>query len=62
MKDCFPEADTCERMFLYSRHVKGHVMMEYSYDLTDSGSLSIGLVYSASLFLTDNMHVLVHLT
>ena len=33
----FPEADTGERMFGYSKHVKGHLMKEYKYDLTDSG-------------------------
>jgi hypothetical protein len=36
-KKCFPEADTGERMFCYSRHVKGPVMKEYKYDPTDSG-------------------------
>jgi len=34
MKECFPEADTGERMFGYSRHGKGHVMKEYKYDPT----------------------------
>ena len=33
----FPEADTGERMFGYSRHVKGRLMKEYKYDPTDSG-------------------------
>ena len=28
VKDCFPEADTGERMFGYSRHVKGPLMKE----------------------------------
>ena len=28
MKGCFAEADTGERMFCYSRHVKGHVMKD----------------------------------
>ena len=26
MKECFPEADTSERMFCESKHMKGHVM------------------------------------
>ena len=29
VKDCFPEADTGERMFGYSKHVKGSVMKDY---------------------------------
>jgi hypothetical protein len=33
----FPEADSGERMFGYSKHVKGHLMKEYKYDPTDSG-------------------------
>jgi hypothetical protein len=37
MKECFPEADTGERMFGYNRHVKGHLMKEYKYDPTESG-------------------------
>jgi hypothetical protein len=28
-KDCFPEADTGERMFGYRRHVKGRLMKQY---------------------------------
>ena len=55
----FPEADTGERMFGYSKHVKGHLMKEYKYDPTDSGkqALSIGLVCSALLFLAKtHMH------
>ena len=57
MKDCFPEADTGERMFGYSKHVKGHLMKEYKYDPIDSGgqALSFGLVCSA-------LHALVSLT
>ena len=62
MEDCFPEADLDERVFGYSKHVKGRLMKEY--DLTDSGkqTLSIGLVCFASLFFTKVTHVLVHLT
>jgi hypothetical protein len=37
MKDCFPEADTGERMFGYSRYMKGLLMKEYKYDPMDSG-------------------------
>jgi hypothetical protein len=59
MKECFPEADTGKRMFCYNRYMKGHVMKEYKYDPTDSGSLSIGLVCFASLFFTKDTHVLV---
>jgi hypothetical protein len=36
MEHYFPEADTSERMFGYSKHMKG-VLMEYKYDPTDSG-------------------------
>ena len=32
VKGCFPEADTGERMFGYSRHMKGRLMKEYKYD------------------------------
>jgi hypothetical protein len=28
MKECFTEADTGERMFCYSKHVKGHVIKD----------------------------------
>jgi hypothetical protein len=58
MKDYFPEADTGERMFGYRRHVKGGLMKEYKYDPTDSGrqALSFGLVCSASIFFTKDMH------
>jgi hypothetical protein len=64
VKKCFPEADTGGRIFGYSKHVKGHLMKEYKYDPTDSGrqASSIGLVFSASLFFSNDMHVLVHLT
>jgi hypothetical protein len=31
MKECFPEAETGERMCCYKRHVKGCVMKEYIY-------------------------------
>ena len=37
VKDYFPEADTGERMFGYSKHMKGPMMKEYKYDPTDSG-------------------------
>ena len=36
MKDCFPEADTGERMFGYSKLAKGPGVKEYKYDPTDS--------------------------
>jgi|UPI0000486BEB hypothetical protein len=47
MKDCFPEADTRERIFGYSRHIKELLMKEYKHDPTDSGSLalSFGLLH-----------------
>jgi hypothetical protein len=47
MKDCFPEADTGERMFGYSRQVKELLMKEHKYDPTDSGrqALSFGWLY-----------------
>ena len=38
MKECFPETATGERMFCNRRQVKEHVMKEYKYDPTDSGS------------------------
>jgi hypothetical protein len=55
--------NTSERMFGYSKHMKGPVMKEYKSYPTDSwgGALSLGLVCSASLF-SYNMHVLAHLT
>lgn len=63
MKDCFPGADTRERMFGYSKHAKGLLMKEYKYDSTDSGrgALSLGLVCSASLFFAKDTNVLVQL-
>jgi hypothetical protein len=64
MKNIFPEADTGERMFGYSKHVNECLMKEHNYDITDSGrqGLSIGLVCLASLFFANSMHVLVCLT
>ena len=32
MKDCLPEADTGERIFAYSKHMKRLLMNEYKYD------------------------------
>jgi hypothetical protein len=63
MKDCFPEADTGERMVGYSRHGKGHSKKEYQSDPTDSGeqALTIGLL-RPELFFTNYTHVLVRLT
>jgi hypothetical protein len=37
MEECFLEADTGERMFGYSKHVKEYRMKDYKYDPTDSG-------------------------
>ena len=37
VRECFPEADTGERMFGYSKHVKGPVMKEYKHDPADRG-------------------------
>ena len=64
MKDSFFEADTGERMFWYSEHVKGPGMKEYKYDPIDSGrwARSLGLVCSALLFFSKDTHVLVCLT
>jgi hypothetical protein len=64
VKERFPEADTGEGMFWYSRHMKGLLMKEYTNDPTDSGTtaLSIGLVCSSSIFFTNDMHVLARLT
>lgn len=56
---------TGERMFWYTKHVKGSVMMKVSkYHPIDSGrrALSIDLVCSTSLFFASYMHVLVFLT
>jgi hypothetical protein len=36
MKDYFPEVDTDERMFGYSRHMN-ELLMEYKYEPTDMG-------------------------
>lgn len=47
-KKMFPEADSGERMFGYSKHIKGHLMKEHKYDLTDSGRQA--LVCSDSIF------------
>jgi len=54
---------TGERMFGYSRHVKGPVVREYKHDPRDSGrgALSLGLVGSALLFFSNNTHGLVYL-
>lgn len=62
VKGCFPEADAGERMFCYSKHVKGRVMKEYKYDPTDSGSSSIGLLCTILLFFAKDKNVLVCLT
>lgn len=54
---------TGERMFCWSGHTKGLLRKEYSdYDPTGSGRGSMGLVCSTSLFLTNDMHVLVRPT
>jgi hypothetical protein len=45
---------TGDRMSCKSQHVKGHVIKEYKYDLTDSGSWSIVLVCSAWLVFANN--------
>ena len=64
MKECFPEADTGEKMFGYSKHRKWPRIKECKFDLTDSGRcvLTIRLVCSASLFIPKDSHVLVYLT
>ena len=50
---------TGERLFGYSRHVKGHLTKGCKSDLTDSGrpALSMGLICSASLFFANNTRV-----
>lgn len=62
-KGCLTEAVTGEKMFEYSRHVKGP-MMEYKCDPTDSGrrAVSICLIYSTLLFFAKDTQVLVRLT
>lgn len=62
VKWCFAGAHTGERASCCSKRVKEHAMKGYTYDATDSGRWSTGLVCSASLFFTNNTHVLVHLT
>jgi hypothetical protein len=51
MKACFPEADIGERMFGYSKHMKGCLIKEYKYDPMDSErqALSLGLLCLAVL-------------
>ena len=61
-EECFAEADTGERMFFYSRHMKGHVMKEYKYDPTDGGSCNIGLFCSTLIFFANGTHLLFCLT
>jgi hypothetical protein len=53
---------TGERMSCYNKPMKGHMMVEYKYDPTDSGRLSIDLIYSTTPFVTNDMHVWGHLT
>jgi hypothetical protein len=55
---------TGERVFRYSRHVKGPMTKKYKYDPTDSWgrALSLGLVCSTLLFFDNETHVFVHLT
>lgn len=57
------QGNTGERMFGYSRHMKGHMMKECKDDLTDSGrrALNFVLVFSALLFFVKDMYALVHL-
>jgi hypothetical protein len=42
--------------------MKRHMMKKYKSNPTDRGNWSIGLLYSASLFFTNNVDVLVCLT
>lgn len=44
-----PEADTGDKMLWCSKHVKGPVMEEYTYDSTDSGDEHWALVWLAPL-------------
>jgi hypothetical protein len=57
----FPEANTGERMFGYSRHAKGHLMNEYKYDPTDKWERSTEPWFSL-LFFPKDTYVLVCLT
>jgi hypothetical protein len=34
VKGCFAEGDTGERMFCYSKHMKGHVMFRRNINMT----------------------------
>ena len=58
-KECFPEADTGERMLSYRQHVKGWVMMENKSDPTDSRNRITGLIFSTLLSFSNYRHVLV---
>jgi hypothetical protein len=51
MNERSPEANTGERMFLYSKHMKRPAIKDYNYDPTDSGrrALNIGLFCSTML-------------
>jgi hypothetical protein len=47
MKDCLPEADTGERIFAYSKHMKRLLMNEYKYDPHTVGDEHLALVWFA---------------
>jgi hypothetical protein len=52
VKEGFPEVDTGERMFCYSKHMKGHTVREYLTPQTVEGSTEhwFGLLCLAILF------------
>jgi hypothetical protein len=62
VKEYFPEADTDEKMFGYSKHVKGLLMREYKYDPTDSGRQALVWFAPSCYFFAKDTHVLVCLT
>ena len=42
-KECFPEADTGERMFGHSRHMRELLMKENKSDPTDTGGQALSI-------------------
>ena len=62
MKECFPEADTGERMFCDNRHVKGEMIFRRTVNMTPQTVGPQILLCFTSLFFGDDMWVLVHLT
>ena len=58
MNEYFPEADTGERMFCYSKHVKGHMMFRRNINMSPlTVGSNIGLLCSALLFFTAVLNI-----